>query len=351
MAVSKTVNLPYLDGWRGLAIIAVLVSHFGIHYYRTWMGTVGVQLFFVLSGYLMANLLFIKEVRLPSFFMRRLSRILPTLFVFVPAMAVYAYFRTNHFPRLSEFISTLVFLRTYFPFDINILESTWPVGNLWSLNVEEHSYIFLAAVAVVARYVNRAWVTVLLLLLSAAAVFFCVLYYPSHPPGGAAPWYARSECASLGLVAAAAIRVFRHACTVNSIGRLDYWVTLTCIGVAIIFHTTYQYRGLHFSLAPLLLAIAINFLDRAPHIMRRLLSIRVIRWFGKCSFSMYLWQQPFYIAVIAYEIPNWIGVILGVALGAASFYLIEDPARKWINSGGWRSKPVEAPEETERLRA
>jgi peptidoglycan/LPS O-acetylase OafA/YrhL len=351
MTESKTTNLAYLDGWRGLAIIAVLISHFGIHLYRTWMGTLGVQLFFVLSGYLMANLLFIKEVALPSFFLRRLSRILPTIVVFVPAMAIYSYWRTGNFPPLGEFFATLTFIRTYFPSNSNILESNWFVGQLWSLNVEEHSYIFLATVALIARLVKRPSVTLVLLALSTFGVFAFVVYYPSHPPSGAAPWYARSECAALGLFAAATIRIFKKTCSIPSFGRLNYLVTVACVGIAILCHTTYQYRGLHYSLAPLLLAVGINFLDGAPDLLRRWLSIGILRWFGKCSFSLYLWQQPFYIAVIAYEIPNLLGLALGITVGAASFYLLEDPARKWINAEGWRSKPAEHAPETKKFGA
>lgn len=339
----QTKNLPYLDGWRGMAIIAVLVSHFGIHLYKTWMGTLGVQLFFVLSGYLMANLLFVKEVPLPSFFMRRLSRILPTILVFVPAMAVYAYARQGSMPRLDEFIATLTFARTYFPTDVSVLESAWPVGNLWSLNVEEHSYIFLAAVALLARLIGRRSITLLMLCLSTLVVLGFVLYYPSNPPGGAAPWYARSECASLGLVAAAAIRLLRNTFPALSLGRLDPMVSLVCIGMAVVFHTTYQYRGFHYNLAPLMLAVGINFLEGAPQLFKRFLSIGIIRWFGECSFSLYLWQQPFYLAVIAYEISNLAGLVFGVAVGAASFYLLEDPARKWLNERRWKpSAPIHA---------
>lgn len=334
--MNKSGNLPHLDGWRGMAIIAVLVSHFGVHLYSAWMGTLGVQLFFALSGYLMANLLFIKEVALPTFFARRLSRVLPTILVFVPTMALYAYWRSGSLPPTDQILSTLAFARTYYPADSNILDISWPVGNLWSLNVEEHSYIFLGAVAAIARFMRLKWATVGMLALSATAVLAFVLYYPSNPPSGASPWYARSETASLGLFAAAAIRVFRNAAPNFSAGRLDGAVTLTCVGVAILCHTTYQYRGLHHSMAPILLAIGVNFLDGAPNILKRLLSMRWVRWCGMCSFSLYLWQQPFYLAVDAYELPNWLGLIGGLAAGAASFYLLEDPARKWLNANGLR---------------
>jgi len=75
-----------LDGWRGLAILGVLFDHFvtksGIN-----LGRFGVELFFVLSGRLMAEILFVQKMPL-DFFLRRFSRVYPALFVFVLAMGL-----------------------------------------------------------------------------------------------------------------------------------------------------------------------------------------------------------------------------------------------------------------------
>jgi len=77
-----TKNIAYLDGWRGLAIISVLVAHFSGPSSVAWMGGFGVALFFALSGFLMGRLLFIKRVALADFFARRFNRIIPTFFSF-----------------------------------------------------------------------------------------------------------------------------------------------------------------------------------------------------------------------------------------------------------------------------
>ena len=66
-------NLPYLDGWRGLAIVLVLQSHFGLG----GGGRLGVALFFALSGYLMGGLLFVRKPPLRQFWRRRVARIVP----------------------------------------------------------------------------------------------------------------------------------------------------------------------------------------------------------------------------------------------------------------------------------
>jgi peptidoglycan/LPS O-acetylase OafA/YrhL len=79
---THSARLSALDGWRGLAILGVLFDHFvtksGIN-----LGRFGVELFFVLSGRLMAEILFVQKMPLNVFFLRRFSRVYPALFVFV----------------------------------------------------------------------------------------------------------------------------------------------------------------------------------------------------------------------------------------------------------------------------
>lgn len=336
MSAGNTINLPYLDGWRGLAILGVLIAHFGTLWHISWFGEMGVQLFFVLSGYLMSNLLFIKRVELPLFFFRRLSRILPAFVVFVIAMAVYSLMQIDpYIPRVSEIAAALTFVRGYFPADISVWESRWPIGNLWSLNVEEHSYIYLALTALVTRYFGRQSLTVTLLFLSAAITYFFIIYYPAHPPANASPWQVRSEAAAFGLLISAAIRVSLDGSKISFAG-CERAATIVSVSVAALCYFIYQHKGVNFTVAPLMLAIGINYLDRAPALVRYLLSNSILGWFGRCSFSLYLWQQPFYDAVKHFEIPFWAGLIGAMAVGSISYYIIEKPAREWLNGRKWR---------------
>ncbi|MES2323979.1 MAG: acyltransferase [Pseudomonadota bacterium] len=327
--MEKTKLIPHLDGWRGIAISAVLIAHFCPRLNSSWIGELGVQLFFVLSGYLMSNLLFIKKVDLASFFWRRLARVLPTFVLYVLTMAVYASI-TGTPPQLDEILATLTFLRTYLPAHIDIWNSGWAIGNLWSLNVEEHSYIYLAAVALIARWSSNKSTLLLLLAASIAAILTVLLYYPSHPPAGAANWDLRTECAALGLIAAATIRVVKHDFHF-SMGRIESAIAIGSVIFAALCYSTYQHKGVHLTMAPIALAIGINFLDKAPRLINALLSSRQLCWIGTCSFSVYLWQQPFYLAVKTGEIPEWLGFGIAMLIGVASYYLLENPARKRLN--------------------
>ena len=339
MLTSSTPNVPYLDGWRGLAIVCVLIGHFGLRPTLGWLGNFGVQLFFALSGYLMAHLLFIKKVGMPDFFARRLARVLPAFAVFVAAMYVYSL----HFQAApyavppGELLATLFFLRTYLPPGADIWSGQWPIGHLWSLNVEEHSYVFLAIGAVLTRALTQRWAATAFLFLSVMAVVAFCLYYPERRPAGASLWFLRSECAALGLIAAAAIRVIRNASALpllNSVPRLlpVLWVLIGAVCISV-----YQHRGGKFIIAPLCLALAVNYLDCVPGLLKTMLSNPVLRWFGRCSFSLYLWQQPFFLAANGAELARALACALAIGAGVLSFYAIENPLRLALN-GAWAKR-------------
>jgi len=337
MKRNSSPHLAYLDGWRGLAIIVVLFAHFQHETFK-WAGSLGVQLFFVLSGYLMGGLLFIKEVPLTDFFARRLSRILPTFLVFVALMALYA---ATLQPKpysvpFGEFLSTLAFARTYFPADVSINAGTWQIGHLWSLNVEEHSYVLLACGALVVRMLGRKDAALVFLWLSVLAVLCVTLYYPAHLPDGASPWHRRSEAAALGLLASAAYRTTLSRASIAWLENPWPLLPLLSLAVAVFCYWIFAWHGsaqpvLKYTIAPLLLAYSINHLAQAPALMRRALSSRILCWFGTCSFSLYLWQQPFDQAFRALKLPALPMLAGALVCGAVSFYCLENPLRLYLN--------------------
>jgi peptidoglycan/LPS O-acetylase OafA/YrhL len=342
MSPNNSPHLAFLDGWRGLAIVVVLVAHFQSNT-LAWMGNLGVQLFFVLSGYLMGGLLFIKEVPLKDFFARRFTRVFPTFFVFIAAMAIYA---MTLQPKLyavpiSEFLSTLAFARTYFPAEISISSGDWPIGHMWSLNVEEHSYILLGAGALLVRSLRQHGAALVFLWLSVLVVLFFTVYYPMHHPDGASAWHRRSEAAALGLLAAAAYRTTAASPSFGWTRNTPPALPLLSFVVAILCFWLNSRGGrfsgpiLQYTLAPLLLAYSMNHLAQAPDVIRQALSSRVLCWFGTCSFSLYLWQQPFYYVHARFGMPIAPALIGALACGALSFYCLENPLRQYLNNQ-WR---------------
>lgn len=325
--------IPYLDGWRGLAILLVLFSHF-VRPGNGWAGAMGVSIFFVLSGYLMSDLLFLKQVSLKDFFVRRFNRIVPLCWLFVACMTTYAmvWQQPTYDVSFAELVATLTFLRTYLPLGMDVWSEQWSIGHLWSLNVEEHSYAFLAIGAFIcARFAWKRNAAVWFLVGTTAAVLTFNVAYSIAPPSGASLWVLRSECASLGLMAAALFLVFRRTVAPPWVDRVPPAMLILTLVIALACFKTYGHKDASRVIAPLALAFTVVWLDRSPRWMKTLLSTSVLRWFGRCSFSLYLWQEPFYLLLQDKKISALAAAWLSVAVGALSFYLIEDRSRIWLN--------------------
>lgn len=340
--MNKSGNIPYLDGWRGLAIGSVLLGHFFPGTRFGWVGEFGVQLFFALSGYLMSNVLFIKQVGFAEFFARRSIRIVPTFLLFVSCIFLYAsVFQPVRFtPSIPELLATITFSRTYLPAGMSIWNDTWPIGHLWSLNVEEHSYIFLALIALSTRRYRSSGLTVAALCVATVASLIFSYSYFASPPTSGSPGHIRTEAACLGLLAAAALRYARHTVTFPRLIGLP-WLPLAAIFLSVACTWLYRYRGFNITLTPLLLAFAVNFLDQSPTPMRAALSARPLRWLGICSFSLYLWQQPFFVLKKYHGQNELLMLGLAVAAGALSYYLFEQPVRQWLGNA-WQTRKTRA---------
>jgi peptidoglycan/LPS O-acetylase OafA/YrhL len=332
MILTASPHIPHLDGWRGLAIVAVLVGHFAGAGFG-WLGEFGVMLFFVLSGRLMCQLLFIKQVPLTTFFFRRFSRILPAFWMFVLVVFSYsAFLRDSSFqPAMEELAATLFFLRTYLPGDTTILTRQWPIGHIWSLNVEEHSYLFLAAVALLCRHYGARRLAPVFLLASLCAALLFNLLYAVLPPNGVSPWHMRSEAASVGILAGASFWYLKEHFGAHLIERVPTLLPILGVGIAAVCVALYGHKHLDKTLAPLCLAFSVCCIDRFPVLVKKLLALALLRWFGVCSFSLYLWQQPFFLSTLTDGTSRPVALALALLAGAASFYLFEDPIRQAIN--------------------
>ncbi|MCD0423664.1 acyltransferase [Rubrivivax sp. JA1024] len=317
-------HVDYLDGWRGLSILGVLQGHF------LWLpgldgGSFGVSMFFVLSGLLMANILFVKRQPLPVFYRRRASRILPAFVLFVAVVFAASWTWGQRFTA-AEFWSTLFFLRTYYPAS-GIWGTGMPIGHLWSLNVEEHCYLLMSLLALVPLLRGREGLWLLAIGFGCIATGFVYVRI-----GAAAPrWGALgTEVAGAALFVSAG---YRLSC--DGLRRhVPPWLPVVTLLTAFVL----AQRGPWWSqaLLPLLLAFSVNHLGESGAWFQRLLSARLLRRLGLWSFSLYLWQQPFF--QLKSTLPGGALAGLGAACCVAllSFYLVEKPARDWLNRR-WRS--------------
>jgi peptidoglycan/LPS O-acetylase OafA/YrhL len=103
---------------------------------------------------------------------------------------------------------------------------------------------------------------------------------------------------------------------------------------------------IEFAIAPILAALCVCTLGQAPAPVRAVFSWTPLTQMGIWSYSIYLWQQPFSRLARDGVLPAWAALLLGVLFGIGSFYVIEQPVRRFLNAK-WRALPVQAPAEAE----
>lgn len=319
-----TKNIAYLDGWRGLAIGCLLVGHFfpvpGMN-----LGAIGVDLFFVLSGFLMARLLFINSVPLPLFYKRRASRIFPAMFFFLAAIVI-AYLALGSPIDWPEVVSAALFMKNYFPGQPGA--AVMPFGHIWSLCVEEHSYIVLSLVAIGVRarwFSAKSAIGVLTLVLALAGIGYWLTYRGAHLEFDR---WIRSEVSAFGIFASAFLLMFFQG---RKIPRLPLPALPLLVGVGFAMHWWSVPAPVQTIFGVGAFALAVNLLKEAPPLLHRVLSFMPLRQLGLWSFSIYLWQQPFYLYVNRAGMSPWLGVGLSIIAGIVSYYCLENPVRAYLN--------------------
>jgi peptidoglycan/LPS O-acetylase OafA/YrhL len=145
--LSENGRIATLDGWRGIAIALVLMEHAGFEYFpgQVWtsMGGTGVDIFFVLSGYLITGRMLAEReetstINLKAFYIRRAFRILPLLFCYLAVLlALSAFLPMDSKP--SEFAGALFFFRNYQ--DAAHVSGVY-TSHFWSLSIEEHFFFW-----------------------------------------------------------------------------------------------------------------------------------------------------------------------------------------------------------------
>jgi peptidoglycan/LPS O-acetylase OafA/YrhL len=312
-AILKTGHLRYLDGWRGCAILLVLIGHFNpvqmIAGHWIYTARLGVECFFVLSGRLMAEILFVQRMPLGKFYWRRATRILPALWVFVLAMLALG--KTD---SLSDY--ALTFIGNYHPLPDFL-------GHIWSLCVEEHAYLFLSLIAIWSRY-QKINVPFVLAIFSLICVVNGLVQTKLFQRDYVAV-YLHSDVRGASVLMASALYLWLRPHAMP--GYVPILIAALGLSIGI-------YDGasdiVKYTVGTFCLAVAVATIDSAWRWTLTILSNRILVQFGLMSFSLYLWQQPFYIMKSNFNLQPILLGLLSVSL--ISFYLIEKPVRSFLNS-------------------
>lgn len=319
-------HIPYLDGWRGLAILLVLSAHF--HGFMYNMGGLGVETFFVLSGLLMSKILFVDKVPLGTFYRNRIARIFPVFYLYIAVITLLTALHTTNL-QPSDIAYSAVFLRTYFG-DLSIWDhQVIEISHIWSLNVEEHSYLLLSILSLIVMRKNEAAARTLVTVAALLCLPFFGFYKLFPPAMDAEHFYLRTECAGFGILVSASFYLWRRKLQFS----IPSYVPLLAMAAGYLIGGNATHGIGKYVLPPLFLAIAVNTLDVAPAWLQRLFSNRVLMWFGVCSYSLYMWQEIFFGMVLekAPEIRT-LGFCAAMAIGTFSYYCFEQPMRKLLRA-------------------
>ncbi|MCO1600179.1 acyltransferase family protein [Desulfosporosinus nitroreducens] len=346
--------MPGLDGLRALAVFAVIAYHLNL----TWVpgGLLGVSLFFVLSGYLITNIL-LKQweqsgaIDLKDFWLRRARRLLPALFVMLAGVMSWVMLcAPERMAALKQEALAAVFYTSnwYLIFhQVSYFESFGPpspLGHLWSLAVEEQFYLFWPLLLGLGLRClrQRKWIiggTMAVALTSAAAM--ALIYIPGQDPSRV--YYGTDTRAFALLVGALLAMVWpsrkmnpdlssKKRLALDVAGGLGLLVVLLMIGKTNQYQTSlYQGGLLLYSVAA---ACLVAVLAHPASYLGRLFGWGPLRWLGDCSYGIYLWHYPVIILtnpVVSTEGLNLSRTLLQIAvsiiLAALSRYLIEEPIR------------------------
>jgi peptidoglycan/LPS O-acetylase OafA/YrhL len=332
-----------IDGLRGIAVGAVVLFHAGVPGFSG--GFVGVDIFFVISGFLITTLL-LEQVRsgrldLIDFYDRRIRRIIPALIaVYLFCVGVGALIlMPDEFKDFGKSLtaSSLFFANVHFYKMVGYFDTpsaTKPLLHIWSLSIEEQFYIIWPiALLVLFRYLRRA--QRLPVLMAAIAVSLAYAEWRIMAGNQAAAFYLLPARGWELLVGALLAMTITEARVGKRFAEAAAGVGLTLIVVAIVSLTPDgDFPGLEAVLPCAGAALLILAGHRQTPVVSRLYSNRVMVALGLVSYSLYLWHWPLfsYWQIAFGRRPSAIeaGILIAASLVAAvlSFRYIEQPFRR-----------------------
>lgn len=383
--------VPPLDGVRAFAVLAVMVFHGGVG--SLTGGFLGVDTFFVLSGFLITTLL-VREwsdkhtIKLAAFWARRARRLLPALLLVLLFVAAFAYFivPTSTYPGLRADSLFALFYTANWHFiaaGANYFNATGPVSPLthtWSLAVEEQFYLVWPLVVIgvmaLARRQTVKGLRLLLLVSVGGALLSAIemaalwngtnqtrLYYGTDT---------HAQCLLVGASLAVLLTLAAHARQRRGTAPLHVDVggdpawsatspmhrrALTVIGVvgisitALLWthvngHQWWLYHGGFLVAALATACVLLSAVCAQRGLVARILSIRPLRFLGRISYGLYLWHFPLFVWLdhARTGLSGWwlfaLRFLVTLAVATASYRWVERPIRQGSLLRGWRTLVV-----------
>ncbi|EIE3599155.1 acetyltransferase [Staphylococcus pseudintermedius] len=372
----KPINpryMPGLDGVRAVAVIAIIIYHLN----PQWLsgGFLGVDTFFVISGYLITSLLLTEyhntgKIELMSFWLRRVKRLIPAvLFLVMGVIVLSLIFMPTEIQKVrADSIAAIFYVSNwwYIMQNVDYFEqfAVQPLKHLWSLAIEEQFYlvfpiVLLSLLSFIRRLKSIRIIFLILLVISMIAMM--VLYVPNE---NVARVYfgtdTRIQTLLMGVLLALVWPPFQLKAKVNRQMRtmID---TAGVVGLAILFicfkfvseTNSILYYGGFFLISTVTLLVIASSVHLSGY-FAKFLGNKVFTFIGSRSYSLYLWHYPIIVLIhhqfVQGQIPPLVYVVeilLMVLMAEFSYKFIEQPFRKegfnifaFNHLKNWRSQKV-----------
>ena len=335
-----------IDGLRAISVFAVIFYHANFVFFENEIfsgGFIGVDIFFVISGYLITSLIF-KDLynnsfSIIDFYIRRIRRIIPVLLfviiVFIP-IAYFFFLPSSLIDFLYSVISTLIFSSNFYFHHTGLIyggpdSSLKPLLHTWSLAVEEQFYIIFPIILILSRKILKKYILHIFILFFFASFISTQIISIKYPLYN----FYFINVRIWEILAGSTIAYLN----INSIKYnnkyTNYFPILGMVLILLSIFLLYDEMSLPsiYSMPAVLGTCLIIYFAHSENFLTKFLSLRVIVFFGLISYSLYLWHFPLFAFYnyIFFENESFLAkiliIIFSLILSCLSYHFIEKPFR------------------------
>ena len=345
---------PEIDGIRAISVLAVIFYHAQIVFFEKQLfagGFIGVDIFFVISGYLITSII-LRELKdkgkfsFLNFYKRRARRILPALFfvMLISFPFAYYYLLPNFFINYSEsIISSLGFISNFYFWSLGAgydqLQNVafQPFLHTWSLSVEEQFYFIYPIILIACfKYFNNYLISLIVVGILISLGFS---NWASHTHASINFYVLPAR--GWELLAGALLAKLEISYGRNNNKVLSH--TLPLVGTILIFYSFLFYNDNMFlpsflTLSPILGVCLIIWFAHKDELITKIFSNKLCVGVGLISYSLYLWHYPIFILFTKINI--FYLIMITFVLSILSYFFIEKPFRKKIKSKFYNLKTL-----------
>ena len=345
-----TANVPFkksefrkdINGLRAFAVLLVVFFHFGVPYFSA--GFIGVDIFFVISGYLMTGIIVSKGLQdkfsILDFYMARARRIIPALLalcffllifgmLFIPPIEFKSL--ANHIVSSVFFVSNITYFRESGYFDV-ASQQKWLL-HTWSLSAEWQFYLIYPVVIAAALKIRRTEKTIFFLLISILVFSFGLSVWLSIYKPKAAFFLLPTR--AWEMVAGGLVFALANYIKLNKLSaKLVEYISLGLLIIAMFLLDEGDVWPGYLAALPV---IGTSLLILANSQTSTLTNNSLVQKIGDASYSIYLWHWPISVFIRFYDLNvGWLSITFGITLscimGYFSYRLIENPSRSWLSN-------------------